>query len=115
MADRDHNAAQNVLDQARNGWGAAFGEQEGIAARIEPRSRRLQTAESSPRTVRMDPAHPVHASPKPRYLRQEQGRRGDQHADGGQPITVVSEFQVSRLHQAVAGGTHAPVVARLRT
>ena len=29
------------LDKARNGWGAAVGEREGIAARVEPRSRCL--------------------------------------------------------------------------
>ena len=40
VADRDHNAARNILDRA-NGWGAAVGEREGIAARVEPRSRRL--------------------------------------------------------------------------
>ncbi len=41
VADRDHNAARNILDQAVNGWGAAVGEREGIAARVEPRSRCL--------------------------------------------------------------------------
>jgi putative transposase len=40
VADRDHNAARNILDRA-NGWGAAVGEPEGIAAGDEPRSRCL--------------------------------------------------------------------------
>ncbi len=41
VADLDHNAAQDILDRARtrDGWGAAFGERKGIAARVEPRRR----------------------------------------------------------------------------